>query len=138
MKYLIALTGLVFGLLFNSNGQSPTLSRITELENAIQGDMKVSGAPGVIIGVVKDGQIIYQKAFGISNINTQIPVNNSTIFQMASISKTFTATALLIACEKHNIDINAPIGNIVKELPPRLSKVTIHQLLSHNSGIIDG
>lgn len=45
--------------------------------------------------------------------------------------------ALLMACEKNNVDINAPIGNIIKELPASLSKISIHQLLSQNSGMLD-
>lgn len=138
MKKIITLIGLILGLYFISSGQTPDLSKLTDLENVVQEDMKVSGAPGAVIGIVKNGQIIHQKAFGLSNVNTQIPVNNSTIFQIGSITKTFTAAALLIACENNNIDINAPIGNIIKELPPRLSKITIHQLLSQSSGVIDG
>lgn len=135
--FITIFIGMILGLPCISIGQSLDLSKLTELENAVQEDMKVSGAPGAVIGIVKEGQIIYQKAFGVSNVNTQIPINYSTIFQMASITKTFTSTALLIACEKNSIDINAPIGNIIKELPSRLSRITIHQLLSQNSGIID-
>jgi CubicO group peptidase (beta-lactamase class C family) len=129
--------GFFLGLAFSSFGQMPDQLKLSELENTIYNDMKISGAPGAVIGVVRDGQIIYQKAFGLCNINTQTPVNNSTVFQIASVTKTFTATALLMSCEKNNIDINAPIGNIIKELSPNLSKITIHQLLSHNSGMLD-
>lgn len=88
MKKQIALAGLLaIGLSFFSNGQSPDLSKITELENVVQEELKISGAPGAVIGIVKDGQIIYQKAFGLSNVTTQLPVNTSTIFQIASVTK---------------------------------------------------
>lgn len=131
------ILGFFIGFSNTLFGQTPDNSKLVELESAILNDMKISGAPGAVIGVVKDGQIVYQKAFGLSNVNTQIPVNNSTVFEMASVTKMFTAAALLTLCEKNDIDINAPIGNIIKDLSPKLSQVTIHQLLSHSSGIMD-
>jgi hypothetical protein len=63
MKKLITLIGLLLGLYFLSSGQTPDLSKLTELENVVQEDLKVSGAPGAVIGIVKIGEIIHQKAF---------------------------------------------------------------------------
>lgn len=138
MKYLkMFLTFGIIGLQIILFGQTPDQIKLTELEKTIYDDIKISGAPGAVIGVVKDGQVIYQKAFGLSNINTEVPVKNETIFQIGSITKIFTAATLLTICERSKIDINEPIGNFIKDLSPKLSKVTIHQLLNHSSGIID-
>lgn len=82
-----SLIGLLTVLSFFTFGQIPDPLKIAELESSVYNDMKVSGAPGAVIAIVKEGQIVYQKAFGLSNVNTEVPVNNSTIFQMASITK---------------------------------------------------
>ena len=110
---------------------------ILEIENVVKNDMQISGAPGATIAAVKNDKIIYQKAFGISNSKTKIPVNTSTLFLTASVTKIITTTALLIACEKSNIDVNTPVGQIMSNLSPKLSQITIHQILSQSSGILD-
>ncbi len=107
------------------------------IDNSVLNDMKISGAPGAVIGMVQDGKIIYQKAYGIRDTKTKIPVDNSTLFLIASVTKVFTTTALLIACEKNNIDINTSVGDIIKDLSPKLSQLTIHQILSQSSGMLD-
>jgi len=110
---------------------------IQAIDDSVLNDMKISGAPGAVIGIVKNGNIIYQKAYGIRDSKTRVPVTNSTLFLIASVTKVFTTTALLIACEKNNIDVNTPVGNIIKGLSPKLSQLTIHQILSQSSGMLD-
>ncbi len=110
---------------------------ILEIEKTVQNDMQVSDAPGAVIAIVKENEIIYQKAFGIRNSKTKIPVNTSTLFLTASVTKIITTTALLIACERNNIDLNTPVGQIISNLSPKLSQITIHQILSQSSGILD-
>jgi CubicO group peptidase (beta-lactamase class C family) len=128
---------LTIGLSVVSNAQTPDASQLRDLESTIYNDMRVSGAPGAVVGVVKEGRLVYHKAFGISNTHTGAAVDTAAVFHIASLTKIFTAAALLTVCERKNIDLNAPIGNILTELSPGLSRVTIHQLLSQNSGIID-
>lgn len=118
-----------------SKAQDPAALKI--MEQAIQDDLRISGAPGAVMGVVQDGALVYHQAFGVANTATNMPVMESTVFQVASITKTFTAAALLTTCEKHGIELNTPVGNIIKGLSPNVSKVTIHQLLCHISGIMD-
>src|SRR6476659_307967 len=117
--------------------QNINQSKIDKLDSNIKNDMKISGAPGAVLGVVKDGKIIYEKAFGLCNVNTKMPVDTSTIFYVASVTKCVTAIALLTKLEEDKIDINTPIGNIIDSLSPKLSQVTIRQLLSHTAGLVD-
>jgi len=127
---LVFYTLLVFG-------QNIDQRSIKDIEWVVANDMKISRAPGAVIAVLKNDSLIYQKAFGLSNSKTKSPINTSTLFLMASVTKVFTTTALLILCEKNNIDLNTPVGDIIDNLSPKLSNLTIHQILSQSSGMLD-
>jgi CubicO group peptidase (beta-lactamase class C family) len=138
---LLFLPTAIFPLLFfgfNAEGQNtPTAKQIKELEKTISLDMKTSGAPGAVIAVMQNGKIVYEKPFGVVNISTKELVNINTVFQAASVTKTFTALALLTVFEQKGINVNSPVGNVIKDLPPKVSSISFHQLLSHSGGIID-
>ncbi len=119
------------------SGQRMKKYDLHAIDEAARKDLEVSGAPGAMISFVQDGEIVYQKAFGISNKKTKVPVNTETLFLTASVTKIIRTTALLMACEKQGITVNTPIGNILEYLPPKLSLITIHEILSMSSGIID-
>lgn len=131
---IVILFLFVTSTLFSQNIEQRS---IHEIEQVVQNDMQISNAPGAAIAFIKNGKIAYQKAFGISNAKTKTPVNTSTLFLTASVTKVITTTALLIACEKNNISVNTPVGKIVSNLSPKLSRLTIHQILSQSSGILD-
>jgi CubicO group peptidase (beta-lactamase class C family) len=98
------------------------------------------GIPGLAIGVVQDGEIVYAKGFGVQNLDTQIPVTLESQFCVASVSKNFTASAVMQLAERGRIDLDAPI---VRYLPyfglddVRFPQITIRQALSHTSGMPD-
>lgn len=83
--------------------------------------------------LARQGMIIYQNAFGYADFRNHTPVSNNTPFQLASISKTFTATAVLMLHEEGKIDIDDPINKHIKEFP--YPQMTIRQMLNHTSGI---
>lgn len=108
------------------------------LDSIILADMKQASAPGAALAVVVNNKIVYQKSFGVGNVftNKSIDAGNS-IFHVASITKTFTALALLKVCEQKQIDIHKPLGTYFKDLTTKQSQLTIHQILSHTSGMVD-
>ncbi len=112
-------------------------NQINQIDKAIIDEMKFSSAPGVALCIINNGKVVYQKPFGIANVGTNTPVTDSTIFEIASVTKVFTSLALLSALEKAGLDENSPVGSVVKGLSPKLSAVTFGQLLSHTSGVMD-
>jgi CubicO group peptidase (beta-lactamase class C family) len=108
-----------------------------ELEKAVLAELRERNAPGAAVAIVSDDKIIFAKGFGVANTETNIPVTPDTLFQIGSITKTFTAAALLTLSEKGKLRFDAPVGDYVKGLSPKLSKLTLHHLLSHTSGILD-
>jgi len=135
MKFLSLLTILLFGLFASS--QSLNKNLVAAIEQSIKEEMKYSSTPGLSICIINNSKVVYQHSFGIANTTTNIPVTDSTIFEIASLTKVFTSIALQTALQKNGISINEPIGTFVKGLAPGISSVTFAQLLSHTSGIID-
>lgn len=83
--------------------------------------------------VAENGNIIYQKSFGYSNDSTKTPLNDSSIFCLASVSKQFTAVGIIILKEKGKLSLSDDITKYLPELP--YIGVTIRHLLNHTSGI---
>jgi len=109
----------------------------TELDKLIPTELKEKNTPGTVITVISGDQIIYQKAFGVANVETNAEMQPEMLFRLGSTTKMFTAAALLTLAEQNKIKMNEPIGNRVKGLNARLGQVTPHHLLSNSAGIRD-
>jgi len=83
--------------------------------------------------VVKDHKIIYERAQGFANHQTREPLNTASVFELASVSKQFTAVAVLMLYERNLIEIDDPVNLYIPELP--YQNITIRQLLNHTSGL---
>ncbi len=94
--------------------------------------MSASGFNGAVI-VAKDGEIIYQKAFGYADKKNNIPVSDTTSFQLASVSKVITATAVMTLIERGLIKLDDTFASYFPEFP--YTTITIKQLLAHRSGL---
>ncbi|MDX6693687.1 MAG: hypothetical protein QOF02_1290 [Blastocatellia bacterium] len=107
-----------------------------ELEKVLLAELKETRTPGAAIAIVSGDRIIYAKGFGVANIETNAPVTTEMLFRIASVTKMFTATALVTMAEQGKLKLDAPIGSYVSGLTTRLSQVTLHQLLTHTAGIV--
>src|SRR5690606_2513322 len=96
---------------------------------------------GLSVAVVKDGKIIYNKSFGYKNLEEKTPLENSDIFRIASISKSFTVTSLLQQVEKRRLSLDDDVSDLVgftirnPKFPDK--KITLRMLLSHTSSLTD-
>src|ERR1044071_9338343 len=138
------LVALVLGVLAPSYGQTTSspvsdLTRLRkELDPKINDEISKGHVPGFAIGVVKNGNLIYAKGFGVARLGTNTPVTTKSLFHMASVTKTFVATAIMQLVEQGKIDLDAPL---TKYLPyfklndERYRDIKIRQMLSHTSGI---
>ena len=109
----------------------------SELDKLIPAELKEKNTPGTVITVISGDQIVYQKAFGVANVETNAEMQPEMLFRLGSTTKMFTAAALLTLAENNKIKMNEPIGNRVKGLNARLGQVTPHHLLSNSAGIRD-
>ncbi len=112
----------------------------TEIDSYLQSLIDTGGIPGIAIAITSKKDIIYAKAFGVKNVETKEKLQPWNTFHIASISKTFAATAIMQLYEKGKIDISKPL---VTYLPyfrlhdERYKLITIKQMLNHTSGMPD-
>lgn len=102
--------------------------------------MNTYNIPGLSIGVVKSDSIVYSKGYGIKNINTKDVVSRNTNFHTASISKLFTAQAIIILIQENKISLDTKLIQVIPELrykDKRVKNITIKSLLNHTSGLPD-
>ncbi|MDB5007521.1 MAG: CubicO group peptidase beta-lactamase class family [Mucilaginibacter sp.] len=94
-------------------------------------------APGCVILVAKKGRVIYRKAFGVVDRKTLTPMRPDHVFLLGSMSKQYTAIAILKLAEQGSIKLQDSIQVYVKDFPHKVFPVTIENLLSQTSGIIN-
>ncbi len=90
--------------------------------------------PGAAVLISKEGRILYQNAYGYANLENDIPFKTDAKFRIGSVTKQFTAAAILKLHEQGVLDVNDKVSKYVPELP-RGNELTIHHLLTHTSGL---
>ncbi|MEZ4727763.1 MAG: serine hydrolase domain-containing protein [Caldilineaceae bacterium] len=109
-----------------------------KLDAQVEEAMTTYGVPGMALGVVKDGALVYAKGFGVAEIGSERSVTPSSIFLLSSIAKTFTSTAIMQLVAAGKVDLD---GLVTDYLPyftltdERYRAITIRHLLSHTSGL---
>lgn len=95
-----------------------------------------TGVPSASVAVVKDGQIVYLKAYGDARLEPRLPATPEMRYSIGSISKQFTAAAILMLQEQGKLSLDDKVSKFIPNLT-RANEVTIRQLLSHTSGYQD-
>jgi len=85
--------------------------------------------------VSKGGSILADLAGGLADVEAGVPCTSQTRFQLCSVSKQFTATAVMLLVESGRVDLGEPVGRWLPGAPPQWRQVTLHHLLSHTAGI---
>ena len=93
--------------------------------------------PGGVLSIEQDGKLIYERAFGASTLEHPVANTVSTIFEAGSVSKQFTAAAVLLLVNEGKISLQDDIRKYITELPKYTWEIKVEHLLSHTSGIKD-
>lgn len=118
-----------------------SLKTVDALDDFILEKMHNTHLPGLSASVVKDDVVLWQKAYGVADIEENSTVTNETLFKIASVSKTITATALMQLYDQGLVNLSDPINqylpyNVTHPLYPS-TNITFHMLLTHSSSITD-
>jgi CubicO group peptidase (beta-lactamase class C family) len=108
-----------------------------ELDQLLPAELKEKNTPGAVITIVSGDRIVYQKAFGLANVETNAAMQTEMLFRLGSTTKMFTAAAMVTLAEKNKVKLNEPVGNRIKGLDPRIAQVSPHYLLSNSAGVRD-
>src|SRR6266851_2013683 len=95
-----------------------------------------TGVPSASVAIVKNGQLVYTNAYGDARLDPKTPATTKMRYSIGSISKQFTATAILLLQEQGKLSLDDKVAKYIPELT-RANEVTIRQLLSHTSGYQD-
>jgi len=97
-------------------------------------EILTNNSPGAAVLVARNGKILFEKGYGLANIGDRVPVTPQTKFRIGSMTKQFTAAAILKLHEQGKLNLDDKLSKFIPEYP-RGDEVTIHQLLTHTSGI---
>ena len=139
MKKKLLYTTLFSTVLLIASHQ--TIAQAEKAEAAIQQLMQTTPVVGLSVAVVKDNKIIYNHSFGYKDLEQKLPLQNDHIFRIASISKSFTTTAIMQLVAKKQISLDQDVSELVgfKVRNPKFPStvITLKMLLSHRSSIND-
>jgi CubicO group peptidase (beta-lactamase class C family) len=121
---------VVLGLAVAARAEDLT-SRFEEYMDAC---VKVNHFSGTVL-VTKDGQTLFGRGYGFANAEHQVPNTTRTKFRLGSITKQFTAMAILILQEQGKLKVEDPVGKLIDNAPKAWDGVTIHHLLTHTGGV---
>jgi CubicO group peptidase (beta-lactamase class C family) len=131
LKYLFTLLTVLFLSSTSVNYAQNLESKIDSLLLA----KYMADAPGADFLIARHGEIIYKKAFGLANVELNVPMKTDHVFEIGSMTKQFTAISILMLLEKGKLNLNDEITKYIPDYPTHGHKITIHHLLTHTSGI---
>lgn len=110
-------------------------SPIEGVDDYLQVLMRKRHVPGVSVAVVRDGEVVLARGYGLANVELGVPATEDTVYQLASVTKTFTAAAIMLLAEDGTLSIDDRITERLTKLPETWKDVTVRHLLNHTSGI---
>jgi CubicO group peptidase (beta-lactamase class C family) len=111
--------------------------RLANIDAMIKERMVTCNVPGYSIGIIKSGQVVFEKCYGWADIERRIPVTNDTIFGLASVTKTFTGVTLLSLVDKGLVGLDDPLEKYVDGLTKPYKNLTVRQLSSMAAGVAE-
>jgi len=138
-NFLFVLTVLAF-LSTTTWAQVPDKQKVVAgAERAFEKVTKayVAPAPGCAAAVSLNGEIVFEKAFGLADMEHNVPNTTQTIFESGSVAKQFTAASLVLLQQEGKLSLDDPVRKYIPELPDYGAPLTIRHLLNHTSGLRD-
>ena len=110
---------------------------VSNIEDLVRDTMNSGKIPGVAFAVIKEGEVLLAKGFGVANLETNAPVTIKSMFQTGSLGKQFTSAGIMALVEDGLIDLDGSVTKYISEAPIAWRPITIRHLLTHSSGIPD-
>ncbi|HEX8413973.1 MAG TPA: serine hydrolase domain-containing protein [Sphingomicrobium sp.] len=143
MRFRAALTGVLLALATPAAAAPPDPAAIAEVDR-IFAEWKVAAhVPGLVYGIVQDGELVYVKGVGVQDLAANRPVDPDSLFRIASMTKAFTSLAILKLRDEGKVSLDAPAETYVPELkgwvyPTSDSpRITVRNLLTHSAGFVE-
>lgn len=106
-----------------------------KVDDLVKAHLERTKAPAASVAVIQDGKVIKSQGYGLSNVEHNVPASEKTVYQLGSITKQFTAVAIMMLIEAGKLNVDEAISTVLPDLPVSWSGVTVRHLLTHTSGI---
>ena len=113
------------------------LTRADATDDYVRSQMDKKRIPGLSLAVIRNGHVVKEAAYGKASLELNVPVTLNTSFPLASMTKIFTAAAIMQIVEERKIQLDEPVSQILNGLPAQWSAVTVRHCLAHTSGLPD-
>jgi CubicO group peptidase (beta-lactamase class C family) len=131
----------LFGVADSAFAQAPSADAklVAAIDKLVEKNGIRADEPGVAVLVHQPGRLVFQKGYGCANLQTKEPITPRTLFELASVSKTFTATAVLILHDLGKLSLDDDVRQHLPELPvyDKARPIRVRDLLQHTSGLPD-
>ena len=125
MKWRLLVLSLALGCSTGGTGRVTVDALMRDYDGAV---------PGASVLVVRDGSMVFRKSYGLAELETGTPATPQTNYRLASITKQFTAAAILLLRDRGQLSIDDPVARFLPGIPPG---ITVRHLLTHTSGLLD-
>ena len=106
-----------------------------EADRIIKGAMKEKRIPGLVLGIVKGGQVVLRKGYGVKSLESDARPDENTVFYIASLSKAITAFGVMLLVDEGKLRLDDRASKYLKGMPPSWERITLRQFMTHTSGI---
>jgi D-alanyl-D-alanine carboxypeptidase len=113
------------------------VAQTDRVDEYIQVEMKKRQIPGLALVVIKNGEVVIMKGYGLANLDHDVPVTPDTVFELASLTKQFTATAIMLLVDEGKLKLDDPILQQLPNSPVQWKGITVRHLLTHTAGLAD-
>jgi CubicO group peptidase (beta-lactamase class C family) len=138
MRYLalvLVLTGTAVTLLTPAAQPGASIFAAQPKVDALFTRWDKSDSPGAALAIVKDGKAVYQRSYGMANLEAGLAITVSTVFLIASLSKQFTVFCILLLAQGGRLNLDDDVHKYVPEVPDFGKKITLRHLIHHTSGL---
>jgi len=117
--------------------QKPEAPPMEAINQFIEAQMRKQQIPGLSLAVMQDGQLLLTRGYGLVDVELNVAATPETVYQIQSITKTFTASAIMMLNKEGKVGLDDEIGKYLEGVPESWKAITIRRLLNHTSGIKD-
>ncbi|MGH9817476.1 MAG: serine hydrolase domain-containing protein, partial [Candidatus Acidiferrales bacterium] len=133
MRFLLAVSFVFPALLFGTSAHPQ--DKAAEIDKIFS--WATPATPGCAVAASRNGELLVNRAYGLADLERDVPITPSTIFDIGSLQKQFVAAAVLLLVEDGKLSLSDDVHKHIPELPDYGHQVTIDHLLTHTSGIRD-
>jgi D-alanyl-D-alanine carboxypeptidase len=105
------------------------------VDDYVTAQMQKRHIPGLSLAVIKDGKVVKMRGYGLASVELGVPATEESVYPLASLTKSFTATAVMMLVEEGKLGLDDHVSQHISGLPARWGEITIRHLLTHTSGV---